>query len=191
MIKKVKIKIGRRTTRAELAALVTRALENVGDHPMLVGGGVVDIYTDGRYKSDDLDIITYRSVEQLQSVMKELGFVKKGMHWQHPDTELMVQFLPSPAMVGNKYVRTPHRIETRAGDFPLYSPLDSACDRLAWFLEGDQKGMRQCIDIVVKQNVSLDDIEAWLVGENWTVQQKTRAMAKLREHVAQRLARRR
>lgn len=181
-----KIRIGRRTTRADLAALVTRALEGIGDHPILVGGAVVDIYTHGRYRSDDLDIITYRNKEQIAEVMHALGFHKKGMHWEHPSTNLLIQFLGGPAMVGNKHVRAPRRYSTRAGKIPMYSALDSACDRLAWFMEGEQQSFRQCVDVVVKQRVSLKAIERWLADEGWSAEHKQRTMVKLREAVARR-----
>jgi hypothetical protein len=45
---------------------------------VLVGGAVVSIYSEGLYKSGDLDILTYEdSVKRLTEVMKSIGFEKK------------------------------------------------------------------------------------------------------------------
>ena len=42
-------RIKRRTTRAELGAIVCEALSMLDDSPVLVGGAAVSIYSDGRY----------------------------------------------------------------------------------------------------------------------------------------------
>jgi hypothetical protein len=180
-----------------LASLVTGTLECEGDHPILVGGAVVDIYTRGRYRSDDLDIITYKDKGKIAEVMHALGFFKKGMHWQHPNTDLLIQFLSPPAMVGGKHVRSPRRYRIRSrssggrrarsrGEIPMYSALDSACDRLAWAMEGDQQSFRQCVDVIVKQRVSLRSIAKWLASEGWPSERKKSVMMQLREAVAMR-----
>lgn len=189
----IKIVINPKTPRAVIAALVTQALEETGDHPILVGGAVVGIYTKGRYVSDDLDIVSYRATNNsaIKTIMEKLGFASemKGMHWVHPNTDIVVQFLVPPAMVGERPARLPSRLPTKAGELPMYSPLDSACDRLAWVLQGDQQSMRQCVDIVVEQNVSLGDIADWLTNELGLPREKQRAMSKLTEQVERRRAR--
>jgi hypothetical protein len=180
----IKIAIRPSTSRAELAALVCKLLtEDLGDHPVLVGGSVVSIYTEGRYVSDDLDIVTYRDNRHIRPLMEKHGFVKHGAHWTHPATDLLVQFVSPPAMVGEKYVKTPARMRTSVGDLPVFSPLDSACDRLAWFLSGDSESIEQCADIVATQKVPLRDVQRWLENEHWPVRDKERALVLLKKKV--------
>lgn len=159
----MKPKISRRTTRAELAAIVKRALGTLGDDPVLVGGAVVSIYTEGRYVSNDLDMVSWRPESTYAPALVARGFEKRGSYWVHPGTEYVVQFVSPPVTVGNKHVRTPDRMRTAFGDFAILSPLDCTLDRLAWYIEtGDAASLEQAIDVARAQSVPLDDIEAWL-----------------------------
>jgi hypothetical protein len=82
-------------------------LATLDDETTLVGGSVVSIYTDGRYVSNDLDFVTWRQERQYKPLMEGLGFRKRGSYWEHDDTELLVQFVSSPVMVGSKMARGP------------------------------------------------------------------------------------
>jgi hypothetical protein len=178
-------RIHSKTTRAELAAIVYAALKaELGDEPVLVGGAVTSIYTQGRYQSYDLDIATWRDNRQIRPVMTRLGFAQKGSYWTHPETELLVQFVNAPVMIGRKHVKTAERMRTPAGEFAIISPLDSACDRLAWYLDrGDAQSMEQCVDVVVAQSVSLTAIAEWLENEEWPERSKRSALALLDRRV--------
>ncbi len=181
-----RIAIHSKITRAELAAVVYKAIhEDLGDDPVLVGGAVVSIYTEGRYLSNDLDIVTWCDDQKLKPVMTKLGFEKKGMYWQHAKTDLLIQFVGSPVMIGRKYVKVPSRLQTPAGELSIISPLDSACDRLAWYLgESDPQTLEQCVDIIVTQNVPLAGITRWLKNEQWPEQTKKATMVLLKKKVA-------
>ena len=69
-----------------------------GFDAVLVGGAVVSIYSEGAYESGDLDfIIQNLSKEKLPEVMKEIGFIKKGKNYVHPDCDhLFVEFPSGP-----------------------------------------------------------------------------------------------
>jgi hypothetical protein len=58
--------------------------------------------TDGAYESGDLDfIIRNFSKEKLPDVMKEIGFIKKGKNYIHPECDhLFVEFPPGPLSIG-------------------------------------------------------------------------------------------
>jgi hypothetical protein len=128
------------TTRAELAAIVCQALARIEDEPVLVGGAVVSIYTDGRFVSDDLDFVTWRQERRYRPLLEELGFDKRGAYWVHPDTELFLQFVNPPVMIGRRHVQKPARMSTREGELAILSPLDCVLDRLAWHLDrGDAR----------------------------------------------------
>lgn len=180
----MKIVIHPNTTRAELGAIVCEALaDTLDDHPVLVGGAAASIYTKGRYRSNDLDIVTYRDRKKIAPLMHHLGFTLSGAHWSHPDTDLLIQFVAPPTMIGNKHVREPRRMRTREGRLPIISALDSACDRLAWYLNGDAQALDQCADIVIAQKLSLPRIRAWLRGEEWSKPKRDAALHALRQKI--------
>lgn len=159
--------IGPKTTRAELAALVCGALAAIDDEPVLVGGAVVSIYSDGRFVSDDLDFVSWRDDRRRRPAMEALGFHKRGSYWVHPRTELFVQFVNPPVMIGHKHVAAPARLKTRAGELTILSPLDCVLDRLAWHLDrGDAETLEQAVDVARAHAVPLADIEAWLAAES-------------------------
>lgn len=143
----------------------------------MVGGAVASIYTNGRYISNDLDFVTVRKRSQIEPVMKKFGFYREGKEWSHPDTDLSIDFVESPAIIGERVVKTISKLNTSEGEVAILSPLDSACDRLAWFLLGDVRSMEQCADIIVEQNVAIEDVETWLATERFTKEEKSKALA--------------
>jgi hypothetical protein len=181
-------RIKRRTTRAELGAIVCEVLSKLDDSPVLVGGAAVSIYSEGRFVSDDLDVVTYRSERQIAPLMSELGFSKKGSHWVHPSTKLYVQFVNPPPMIGTKYIKKPDRMKTAEGPLSILSPLDCACDRLAWFLGGDSQSLEQCVDVIVAQKIPLQSIRAWLRGEPWPEKDKKEALELIARGIERRRA---
>ena len=178
------MKIGPKTTRAELGAVVCRALAAGGDEPVLVGGAVVSIYSDGRFVSDDLDFVSWQDDRRRRPAMAALGFEKRGAYWVHADTELFVQFVNPPVMIGHKHLREPARLATRAGELRLLSPLDCVLDRLAWHLgSGDAETLAQAIDVARARSVPLGEIEAWLAAEPAPADRKQLALESLRRRL--------
>jgi hypothetical protein len=177
--------IGKKTTRAELAAIICRALAALDDEPVLVGGAVVSIYSDGRYVSDDLDFVTWRPERRYRPLLEALGFAKRGSWWVHPNTDFLVQFVNPPVMVGNKHVRVPARLSTREGELAILSPLDCVLDRLAWHLDrGDAQTLAQAIDVARAHEVPVAEIERWLAGERWPEERKELTLEVLRRQLA-------
>lgn len=59
-----------------------------GNKPILVGGSAVEFYTQGAYKSLDLDVIAKKKV--LEPMLKEMGFKKSGRHWYTEDVSIEI-----------------------------------------------------------------------------------------------------
>ncbi|MFQ5975945.1 MAG: hypothetical protein ACE5J5_06505 [Candidatus Hydrothermarchaeales archaeon] len=59
-----------------------------GEKPILVGGSAVEFYTQGAYKSLDLDVIAKQGA--LEPVLKSMGFKKSGRHWYTEDVSLEI-----------------------------------------------------------------------------------------------------
>ena len=134
---------------------------------------MVSIYSRGRYVSDDLDFVSWLDERRRRPAMEALGFHKRGAYYLHPDTELFVQFVNPPVMIGGKHVREPATLPTRAGPLRILSPLDCVLDRLAWHLDrGDAETLAQAIEVARAHRVRLPAIEAWLAGEGWPADRK-------------------
>jgi len=98
------LKIHEDLTLAEVAAIVSDALTQAGITAVLTGGGAVTIYSENEYRSDDLDFISPADSQTLEEVMSNLGFSKQGRHFEHPKTYYLVEFPPSPLMIGEQYI---------------------------------------------------------------------------------------
>jgi hypothetical protein len=66
--------INARTTLAELAALVSQALERAGITATLSGGAAVSLYTNNKYQSFDLDFVSSERVKLIGEAIAPLGF---------------------------------------------------------------------------------------------------------------------
>lgn len=74
-------------------------LKRRGIDSVLVGGAVVSIYSEGAYKSGDLDFVLQDFfVKNLPEIMEEIGFeVESGRHYKHLQCQhLFVEFQNPP-----------------------------------------------------------------------------------------------
>ncbi len=160
-------KIGAKTTRKELAAIVVDKLAEHGIDAVLVGGSVVSIYTDNKYESRDLDFISSGDHRKIRSAMLELGFEAKGKDFVHAKTDFTVEFPAGPLGIGDDQPVEPEgRLKIGKVTITLLSPTQSVMDRLAWFFYSND---RQCLDQAVwvaeKHPIKLEQIRAWVKRE--------------------------
>ncbi|MGE0763111.1 MAG: hypothetical protein AB7N80_07530 [Bdellovibrionales bacterium] len=61
------------------------------------------IYSDGIYKSEDLDFVLKTYAEgKWTEVLASIGFMKsKGHHYIHPKCDKFIEFVPGPAGIGD------------------------------------------------------------------------------------------
>lgn len=161
------MKISAKTSRLQLAAIVTAALAKNDIQTVLVGGAVVSIYTDNEYESRDLDFISPADHKKIVKAMEELGFERQGKNFIHPETELSVEFPTGPIGIGDRVPVIPEgKIKVGQVDVILLSPTQSTMDRLAWFyFNNDRQCLDQAVMIALKQPVSLKEIQKWSVEE--------------------------
>ena len=104
---------------AEIAAVVSEALETAGLDAVLSGGAVVTIYSENQYESFDLDFVTIERRERIAAVMTPLGFTaERGRHFVHPRTRYLVEFpsgLWPSATVRSGKLRALRRLRARFG----------------------------------------------------------------------------
>lgn len=124
-------------TEEQLWKYVATHLAKNGIDTVLVGGAVVAVYTDGAYRSGDLDfvLITYLN-RKLPQVMKEIGFeVRESRHYSHVLCKhLIVEFVSGPPGIGEDTRIIPAEVKIEGTTIKLYSPTDCIRDRLASFI---------------------------------------------------------
>lgn len=159
----------RKCTEEELWKYVATHLKKRGIDTILVGGAVVSVYSEGIYRSGDLDfVLTDMFVKKLPEVMKEIGFVKKGgRHFVHPECKhLHVEFPSSFLEIGEDSKIKPDEIEFEGVKLKILSPTDCVKDRLASYIHFNA---RECLDQAVlvgkSHPIKLESVKKWCRGE--------------------------
>ena len=124
-------------TEEELWRFVAWHLEGAGIRSVLVGGAVVSIYTEGLYRSGDLDLVPEDfGRARLEDVLRGIGFLpSKSRYFKHPDCpHLFLEFPRGPVEIGQEFPIVPDEIEVGGRKLRLLSPTDSVKDRLAGYI---------------------------------------------------------
>lgn len=146
---------------------VASHLSSKGIETVLVGGGAVAVYTKGMYRSGDLDLIITRGLfENKDKYMNEIGFVREGKNFKHPDSPLFIEFPSGPLGIGEDYQITPQEFEANGQIIKILSPTDSVKDRLASYIYfKDITRFEQALEICRRYNVNLSKVEKWCKKE--------------------------
>jgi len=150
----------------ELAAYVCEALENEGIETVLSGGCCVELYSKGRYTSDDIDLIDRFNGghRKIKEVMKKLGFSEYKMkrYFVHPDTLLFIEFPRGPLGVGDAVVKEISSRKTETGILKLLTPTDCIKDRLAAYYHwNDRQSLDQAVWVACENEFDIKSIETW------------------------------
>ena len=132
-------------TEEDVWKFVAWHLAKNGIETVLVGGAVAAIYSDGIYKSGDLDFVlkTY-TVDIIPQVMNSIGFeLSKGRHYVHPKCDKFIEFMFGPVGIGDDTQIKPEEIKLKGQTLYIYSPTDCIRDRLASFIHFKA---RECLD---------------------------------------------
>lgn len=157
-------------TEKELWEFVAVELSKSGLKNVLVGGAVAAIYSEGIYKSGDLDfvidsfLVTKKSIE---TAMSKIGFKKVSRHWVHPEcNHLYVEFCNPPVSIGDEFPITPIEIQKEGVSIYILSPTDCVKDRLASYIHWNAL---ECFDQAVwvaKANlINWPEIKKWCKSE--------------------------
>lgn len=156
-------------TEGELWRYVATHLAKNGIDTILVGGAVVAIYSEGAYRSGDLDFVLLSYLSQnLPKLMREIGFsVTESRHYSHPKCEhLIVEFASPPAAIGEDYKIKPAEVKSEGAVIKIYAPTDCIRDRLASYIHFNA---RECLDQAVmvakRQKFDLKKIKTWCESE--------------------------
>lgn len=132
-------------TEEEVWEFVGWHLAKNGVETILVGGAVAAIYSEGAYKSGDLDLVLKTYVAgKLTEIMKAIGFEKSsGRHYVHPECDKFVEFVNGPVGIGDDVKIKPDQRKVEGQTLYLYSPTDCIRDRLASYIHFKA---RECLD---------------------------------------------
>ena len=136
---------------------------------ILVGGAVVSIYSEGAYRSGDLDfVLNDFSRQKLDEVLASLGFKKSGRFYKHPECKhLYLEFMTFPASIGEDYQIIPREVEIEGKIIKIYSPTDCVRDRLAGFMYFKSRdNFDQAVLVAKKHSINLEKVKIWCESEN-------------------------
>ena len=158
-------------TEEELWHYVAWHLEGAGIRSVLVGGAVVSIYTEGLYRSGDLDLVPDDAGRmRLEEDLARIGFVpSKSRYFRHASCpHLFLEFPRGPVEIGEEFPVVPAEIEIEGRTLRLLSPTDSVKDRLAGYIHWKTRAnFDQAVLICRRQGqaVDLDAVRKWCEGE--------------------------
>jgi hypothetical protein len=158
-------------TEEELWHYVGWHLQAAGVGSVLVGGAVVAIYTEGLYRSGDLDLIPndlHRG--KIPNILRSLGFhSSKSRYFKHPRCpHLFLEFPRGPVEIGEECPVVPDEIEVAGKKLQLLSPTDCVKDRLAGYIHWKSRAnFEQALLVCRKQarRVDLKAVERWCKRE--------------------------
>lgn len=146
-------------TEEDLWHYVATHLAKEGIETILVGGAVVSIYSEGAYRSGDLDMVLGSMfVKNLDQAMQQIGFKKKGRHFEHSQCKhLFVEFPGSPPLgIGSDYSIKPDELMLGGHVIKILSPTDCVKDRLASFIYfNDREGLEQAVLVAKRQKIDM------------------------------------
>lgn len=160
---------------AELACLVSEALEKAGIEAVLSGGGAVSVYTENEYESSNLDFVTSTYVKELETALSPLGFKKgSGRAFEHSDTDYYLEFPPGPLAAGGEVFSEWDELETDFGTIQILSPTQIVKDRLAAYIHwNDQPSLEQAIMVAKAREIDYPSLEEWVAREDGVKQYET------------------
>ena len=150
----------------ELAAYVCTALDRAGIETVLSGGSCVEIYSQGRYTSDDIDLIDRFNGghRKIKEAMESIGFYEYKMkrYFVHDETNLFLEFPRGPLGVGDSPVKMIAERATETGTLKLLTPTDCIKDRLAAYYHwSDEQSLEQAVWVAEENDCDFEDIRQW------------------------------
>ena len=148
----------------ELAGYVCSQLEKEGIKTVLSGGSCVEIYSQGKYTSDDIDLIDRFNGghTKIKNLMFQLGFKEHNRYFVHEDTRYFIEFPRGPLGVGDAPVNEIASRENETGILRLLTPTDCIKDRLAAYYHWDDpQSLEQAIWVAQQNGFDIDSIKEW------------------------------
>ncbi len=146
----------------DLACYIYATLKTAGIDAVLVGGACVSIYSQNRYQSLDLDFVTYEEMRPIETVLKPLGFQRRGRCFSHEECPYLLDFVNPPISVGGESIKDFKTLKTSYGSLQLLTPTDSVKDRLAAFFHwNDRQAFEQALLVAKDHKIKVNNLKRW------------------------------
>lgn len=152
----------------ELAGYVCSQLEKEDIKTVLSGGSCVEIYSEGKYTSDDIDLVDRFNGghTKIKNVMVQLGFKEHNRYFVHEDTRYFIEFPRGPLGVGDAPITEIASRENETGILRLLTPNDCIKDRLAAYYHWDDpQSLEQAVWVAQQNEFDIDSIKEWSINE--------------------------
>ena len=162
------VRIDAGTTPLELAGIVATMLRIAGIEAVLSGGAAVAAYTNDRYLTRDIDFVTSVGLDEIGRALGPGGFVRlrRQRHFEHPDSDLLVEFPPGPPAVGSRLLFSWGELPTAYGPVQILTPTQMVMDRLAaWWHWSDPQSFAQAVWIAERHPIDLESLDEWVADE--------------------------
>ncbi|MEK7349095.1 MAG: hypothetical protein AABZ94_09505 [Candidatus Eisenbacteria bacterium] len=158
------MKVGARSSLADVAVAAGDALRRAGIRAVLTGGACANLYSGGAYESMDADFVLSGSpaVKDLDDALGVLEFRRRGDRYVHDLVPFFVEFPRGPLGIG-KDIRIRAVWRSRRGAKTLaLSATDSCRDRLAAYYHWrDRQSLSAAVAIALRHPVGLRKIREW------------------------------
>jgi hypothetical protein len=154
--------------QAELAAFVQEHLRAREIEVVLSGGAVVGIYSDGKYVSKGIDLVNAQFADRrrIETAMQKIGFKPVGRHFEHPDSDQIIEFPSGPLSLGSDKVTQFNEIKLETGLLRTLTPTDCVKDRLShYFHWGDLQCLVQAKLVAANYPIDFNDVRKWSMRE--------------------------
>ena len=147
----------------KLAAIISEYLQKNDIEVVLVGGACVSLYSNNKYTSYDIDLITDSPIKKIIPVLEKLGFKNKGSRlFENPQCKFLIDFPAPPVSIGDEPLSEFNYLKTRFGTICLLTPEDCVKDRLAaYFFWNDLQSLDQAVMVAKRNKIYLPEIKKW------------------------------
>jgi hypothetical protein len=151
--------------KALFMALFSREVaERGGKQPTIVGGGAVEIYTQGSYTTGDIDIKS--PLEITEAVLKEWSFIKAGRTWLNKELDIYVDWLGSSLEEGEEAEKRVNTIKiTEELEIRVISIEDLVIDRLSAFKWWGDMDSLMWAKVLINVKRSIDSLDEDYIRE--------------------------
>lgn len=162
------MKLGDRSTLADVAVAVGDALRRADIRAVLTGGACASFYAAGAYQSVDADFVLVGActTEALDRAMATLGFERDRDRYVQPEVPFFVEFPRGPLGIGEDFQIRPVWKSRRGARMLALSATDSCRDRLAAFYHWkDRQALAAAVAIALQERVRLTKVREWSQAE--------------------------
>jgi hypothetical protein len=162
------VRLGARSSLADVAVAVGDALRRAGIRAILTGGACANLYSGGACQSLDADFVLAGpcTTEYLDRALAMLGFERQRDRYVHRLLPFFVEFPRGPLAIGEDFRIRPVWRSRRAAKTLALSATDACRDWLAAFYHwNDRQSLAAAVAIAVRSRVALGKVRDWSRSE--------------------------